>query len=371
MSLPAIHHPELILSPSLVVFRDRVRQNLQAMVNIAGEVSRLRPHCKTHKMAAVTKLQLAMGIHKFKAATLAEAEMLAHSGATDVVLAYPVVGPNIRRVIEYRQKFPDVKFAVCADDSENIQQLGQAADAAGTTFGVALDINPGRDRTGVRIGDHAAKLYRQVAETHGLWGAGLHFYDGHLTQSDPVERRQIVEEGWFKLIRFRDDLEAAGLNVPSLICGGTPTFPIYAKLKDPALELSPGTCVFHDAGYAERFPDLHDFIPAAFVFTRVISRPAQDRVTFDVGTKAVASDPPAGSRVVLPEIPDAVQVLQNEEHLVIETAHADRFRPGDWTLAIPRHVCPTSALHASAIVLEEGEQVDEWKVTSRDRQLSI
>jgi D-serine deaminase-like pyridoxal phosphate-dependent protein len=142
-------------------------------------------------------------------------------------------------------------------------------------------------------------------------------------------------------------------------------------MSDPLIELSPGTCIFLDAGYSERFADLHGFQQAAYLFTRVISRPLPNRVTFDLGTKAVASDPPMGQRVVFPSIPDARQVLHNEEHLVIETELADQFRPGDWTLAVPRHICPTSALHASVCVIEEGEIVDEWPVSARDRVLTI
>src|SRR4029453_140978 len=103
----------------------------------------------------------------------------------------------------------------------------------------------------------------------------------------------------------------------------------------PAIELSPGTIVFHDWGYGESFPDLA-FTPAALMLTRVISRPTADRVTLDLGYKAGASDPPAGNRVLFPDLPDAKAVLQNEEHLVLETAQAHRFQPGDELWAIPR-----------------------------------
>jgi D-threonine aldolase len=94
-------------------------------------------------------------------------------------------------------------------------------------------------------------------------------------------------------------------------------------------------------------------------------------VTFDVGTKSIASDPPLASRMLLPDIPDASLVLQNEEHLVVETGQAARWKPGDVTLAIPGHVCPSVALHAFAAVIEEGHLVDEWQVTARDRKLTI
>ncbi len=71
----------------------------------------------------------------------------------------------------------------------------------------------------------------------------------------------------------------------------------------PGLECSPGTCVLHDHSYS-RFTDLADFTPAALLLTRVISRPTSTRVTLDLGYKAVASDPPAGKRCLLLDVPE-------------------------------------------------------------------
>ena len=366
-----IDDPSAIISPGLVVFRDLVAANIDAMIKMAGDPARLRPHCKTHKMREVTRMQLDRGITKHKAATFAEAEMLAESGVKDVFLAYNLVGPNIERAVRFRHAYPEVAFAVTADDAVSLRLLAEAMQAAGTSVDVLLDVDPGRNRTGLPVGDAARDLYRLIADTPGVEPGGFHIYDGHLGISDVEERRQGVLEEWNRILPFRDRLVAEGLPVPRLVCGGTPTFPVYAELTEPTMELSPGTCVFHDCGYGEKFPDLEPFRPAALVLTRVISRPTANRVTFDVGTKGVASDPPMGSRVLLPEIPDAEQVLQNEEHLVVETAQADKWSPGDVTLAIPRHICPTSALHKHAWIVAGGEIIGTWEVASRDRWLTI
>lgn len=366
-----INTPGEIFSPGLVVFRPIVLQNIDTMIRMAGNANRLRPHCKTHKMDAVTRIELEQGITRQKAATFAEAEMLAEAGVQDIFLAYNLVGPNIARGVRFRQRYPQVKFLVTADDASAIGQLGEAMTAAETTMGVLLDVNPGRDRTGLPPGDETARIYRLISETPGLSAEGFHLYDGHQHQHELSDRIEAVETVWNQVAAFRDRLETTGLPVPRIVCGGTPTFPAYARMQDPAIELSPGTCVFHDASYGESFPDLNAFTPAALVLTRVVSRPTARRVTFDVGTKAVASDPPMGKRVYLPALPDAVQVLQNEEHLVVETERANEFQVGDWTLAIPRHVCPTTALHKEAIVIDDGQIVGRWTVTARDRQLTI
>jgi len=366
-----IDEPGRILSPGLVLFRELVEANIDAMIEVAGGVERLRPHCKTHKMREVAEMQIARGITKHKAATFAEAEMLAQAGATDIFLAYNIVGPNIARVVAFRKAFPEVRLAVTGDDVASLGQLDRAVLDAGTTVDVFLDVDPGRNRTGVRPGERGRALYRQIADAKGLVPAGFHFYDGHQHHSSPQERLAAIRSEWEPMLAFRDELERDGMPVPAIVCGGTPQFPVYATFRDRALELSPGTCVFHDAGYGEKCPDLAMFRPAVLILTRVMSRPTETRVTFDVGTKAVASDPPMGTRVVLPEIPDAEQVLQNEEHLVVETALADEWKPGDHTLAIPRHICPTVALHRQVTVVSEGQIVDEWDVVARDRRLTV
>ena len=94
-------------------------------------------------------------------------------------------------------------------------------------------------------------------------------------------------------------------------------------------------------------------------------------MTFDVGSKGIASDPPVSKRAVFPNLPDAETVSQNEEHLVIRTQRASELAPGDEQLVVPWHVCPTSAMHKEAHVVSGGNVVDRWEVTARDRQLSI
>ena len=45
-------------TPALIVFPERVRRNIDAMLEIAGGPERLRPHVKTHKMAEIVDLPL-------------------------------------------------------------------------------------------------------------------------------------------------------------------------------------------------------------------------------------------------------------------------------------------------------------------------
>ena len=59
---------------------------------------------------------------------------------------------------------------------------------------------------------------------------------------------------------------------------------------------------------------------------------------------------------------------QSEEHLVVETDEAENFRPGDLLYALPKHICPTVALHHAAHLIREGALADErWIVAARNR----
>ena len=91
-------------SPALLVFADRAEENVRRMIALAGGPERLCPHVKTHKLAELVRLQMTLGITKFKCATIAEAEMTAGCGAPEVLLAVQPVGPKVSRLIQLIQK---------------------------------------------------------------------------------------------------------------------------------------------------------------------------------------------------------------------------------------------------------------------------
>lgn len=361
-----IDEVDQISSPALLVYRDRAQENLRRMIALAGGTERLRPHVKTHKMAQVVAMQLAAGINKFKCATIAEAEMLARAGARDVLLAYPLVGPNVGRFAKLIAALPETHFSALADDAQALHALAREFAAASHPVEILLDIDNGMHRSGI-VPEAAIGLYRLLADLPGIKPGGLHVYDGHVRQLDLAERAAQAERDFAAVDDLRRKLTAAGLPVPRVVAGGTPTFPIHAKRTDR--ECSPGTCVFWDIGYATKFPDL-DFLHAALLLTRVVSKPTADRLCLDLGYKAVSPDNPQ-PRVSLLDLPDAVAVVHSEEHLTIETSRAGEFQGGDSLYGVPYHVCPTVALHREAVVIENGRIIDRWPVAARDRMLTI
>lgn len=363
--------PSALPSPALLFFKELIQRNLAHALMLAGSPSRLRPHVKTHKTRELARLELAAGITKHKCATLAEAELLADCGVPDVLVAYPLVGPNCGRLARLARAFPACRFSVLADHPAAARMLSEALTAHGQAVDVLVDVDVGQQRTGIAAGASAVTLYEQIARSLGLRPGGLHIYDGHNNQESPAERARAVGEQLEPVLALRRELENKGLPVPRLVAGGTPTFPVFARLDLPGLECAPGTCFLHDHGYHARYADLAGFTPAALLLTRVISRPTPSRLTLDLGTKAVASDPPAGKRCLLLNVPDYQPVLHNEEHFVVETPAAERFAPGAVVFAMPTHICPTCALHRHAYVVENGVVTGQWEIAARDRMLRI
>jgi D-serine deaminase-like pyridoxal phosphate-dependent protein len=366
-----LNDPSQYLSPSLLIDRGLVRRNLETMIAMARGVDRLRPHVKTHKMPAIVRMSEALGIRKHKCATIAEAEMIAAAGGTDVLLAYPLVGPNIARLARLIRTFPATTFRAQVDHPDSARALSEGMRGLEHPLPVVIDLEVGMGRTGIAPDDSAVALATLIDGLPDLVLDGLSAYDGHIKDSDLEDRRRSTAPGIELTLALRDRLIALGLPVPRLVLGGTPTFPIHAALDLPGavVECSPGTCTLQDVGYATRFPDL-PFIPAAILFGRVISQPRPGRLCLDLGHKAVAADPP-GARLTLLDIPEATLGIHSEEHLVVETPHAQRFPPGTPVLALPTHICPTCALHRRASVIEHDDRVDEWEIVARDRTLTI
>jgi len=397
-------------SPALLVYPDRAEENIRRMIAMVGDVRRLRPHMKTHKLPELIRLQLVHGITKFKCATIAEAEMTAACGAADVLLAHQPIGPKVQRFVELVRKFPATKFSTIADDAAVIRALSAACEQAQVSVNVLLDIDCGMHRTGIEPGPRAVELYQLLTSVHepfssplpphptlspgggeggrrpgeglvqdfnarvvsgksrpGIMPGGLHAYDGHIRESNPHKRAEICEAAFAPVRALRQELQEAGLPVPCVVAGGTPTFPIHAQQSD--VECSPGTCVFWDASYEAKCPDM-DFLNAALVLTRVVSKPGGNRLCLDLGHKAIASENPH-PRVILLNLPDAKAVSHSEEHLVVETERAGEIELGACLYGVPWHVCPTVALHSEAVVLRDGRAQERWEVVGRNRRLTI
>jgi D-serine deaminase-like pyridoxal phosphate-dependent protein len=352
-------------SPALVVYEDKVRDNILSAIKMAGDVSRLRPHVKTHKMEAVCRMMIDLGITKFKCATIAEAEMLGMEGAPDVLLAYQPVGPKIERLLKLVGRYPLTRFSCLTDNPEHAAVIDAVFAGSSSPLDVFIDVNTGMDRTGATP-SRAIELARHIRSLKHLRVAGLHGYDGHIHDTGLAQRQEAADVSFAELDKV---YQAASSLFPyplTRVVGGTPTFPLH--IRRSGVECSPGTFVFWDWGYRTTFPDM-PFHYAALVVCRVISVIDEYRVCLDLGYKAVASENP------LPRVrflhADLTPIAQSEEHLVVETPDSRLHPVGSVCYGVPEHICPTVALYEKAFVVRGNEVAATWQIRARNRCINI
>ncbi len=355
------------ISPALLVYPKRIEKNIQKMIAIAGGTNNLRPHIKTHKIAEIVNLQIKYGINKYKCATIAEAELLALCGAQDILLAIQPVGININRFFELIQKYPKSDFSTIVDNQATVDEICKIGVSKNIKVSVWLDLNNGMNRTGVIPDDSAINLYQSISNNKNLNIKGLHVYDGHIHESNFDKRQKVCDQYFEPVIEMKNRLEQLGFKVETIIAGGTPTFPIHCKRKN--VETSPGTSLLWDEGYGKNYKDL-DFLPAAVLITRVISKPKLNSICLDLGHKSVASEMNL-PRVKLLDKIEGNQISQSEEHLNIESIEAEKYKIGDLFYAIPYHICPTVAKYKNVLTVLDRKITGSWAVAARDNKISI
>ena len=158
-----IQNIEKVDSPSLIVYPERVNENIDRFIKMAGSADNVRPHVKTNKMAEVCSLMMLAGINKFKCATIAEAEMLGMIKAPDVLIAHQPVGPKQERLLKLVTAFPDTHFTCIIDNFSTAKELSELFTANGQRIQAYIDLNIGMNRSGI-IPENALQLFTVLPE---------------------------------------------------------------------------------------------------------------------------------------------------------------------------------------------------------------
>ena len=359
-----------ILTPALLVYPEIIDSNIDRTLHLLeGNADRWRAHIKTAKLAFTLKMLIARGVRNFKCATTLELLTACECGAADVLLAYPTVGANARRVRAIADQFPEIKISVLAENEDQIRQW------QGSRVGIFIDINSGMNRTGIEESRAAdiQSLVETVAKS-GLTFRGLHYYDGHYGNLSEPDRLTSAHFGYDRLMAIIAILESAGHSVPEVITAGTPTFP--AALAYPGFRsasfvhrISPGTVVYGDATMLEQLPAAYGYKPAVLVAARVVSHPRPAIVTCDGGHKAVSADAGVPTCVALGH-PELTGIGPSEEHLPLTVKEGAEPPPvGEVLYLLPRHVCPTVNLFDDALIVRSGAIESVERVTARGREI--
>ena len=166
-------------TPALVVDEPTVARNVERLANYAASHRlEVRPHTKTHKSLRMAERQVHAGAMGLTTAKAGEAEVMM-AASRDVLVAYPVVDAyRCRRLTATARKA--VLIRTTADSPEGVERLAAAAQAAGTTIGVLVDLDVGFHRTGVSSPAAALELAQRIDGEGSLRLDGIFFYPGHV-----------------------------------------------------------------------------------------------------------------------------------------------------------------------------------------------
>jgi D-serine deaminase-like pyridoxal phosphate-dependent protein len=368
----AVCDTEDVLTPALVIYPDFIASNIERTLKLLnGNADRWRVHIKTSKLAHTLGMLVERGVLNFKCATTLELLVACRSGATDVLLAYPVMGANALRARDIANGFPEVRISVLAENDKQLQQW------RGSRVGIFLDINPGMNRTGIEQNklEEIVSLTRSIAAA-GLEFRGLHYYDGQFGSVAEGERMQATQRGYDALLEIVGQLERSAIPVPEVITAGTPTFACslaYDGFRGGKFvhRVSPGTVVYCDASSLAQLPEEYGYRPAALVLTRVVSRPHAGIVTCDAGHKTVSADAGVPTCAVMGSL-GLTPLSPSEEHLPIAVKEgAAGPQIGDTLYLLPRHICPTVNNFDCALLMRNGKIGSEEKVSARGREAPL
>ncbi len=364
-AIPGMREDE-IDTPALVIDLDAFEANLDFMANhLAGTGAKLRAHAKTHKSPVIAKLQIARGAVGQCVQKVAEAEVLAWGGVSDILVSNEVVGaPKLARLAALARI---ARVAVCADNAANVADIAAAAAAAGVRLSVLVEIDVGMSRCGVAAGSDAAALAQVIAASPHLRFGGLQAYHGraqHLRKTE--ERAAAIGAAIDSARRTVDMLRQQGLDCPIVGGAGTGTFQLEAA-SGVYNEIQAGSYCFMDADYGRNLDEsgqpVTTFRNALFVLATVMSATRPGLAVVDAGHKAVAID--SGMPLVW-QRPEIRFTGASDEHGKLEFA-SETASPklGEKLRLVPGHCDPTVDRFDWYVGVRGGRVECLWPVAAR------
>jgi D-serine deaminase-like pyridoxal phosphate-dependent protein len=312
-----------------------------------------RPHIKTHKTLAISRMQLEAGAVGITCQKLGEAEVMINGGlVTDILIPYNIIGKQkLERLTALVRRAP---ITVAVDSEYTALGLSEAASADDVTIGVIIEVEMGFKRTGVATLEGSLELAKVV---DGLPGLELKGFMGFPT---PPSTRALFQE----MIAL---LDKSGLPHPIVSGGGTGSALLAHEIPE-LTEYRAGEYLVGGQYHLKNGTHTVEQCSLRAVST-VISRPADDRMFLDAGSKTLsASAYTDGSMGHIVEYPDAIINDASEEHGHVDiSACASKPEIGERIQIIPAHPCPCVNEHDELIAVRNGRVEAVWPVHARGK----
>lgn len=364
-------------TPSVLIDQQKLERNIERMQAAAdARQIRLRPHAKTHKSTDIAHIQVARGAVGICCAKLGEAEIFANAGLADIRVAYPLNPVNASRVLVLLSR---THFSFIVDDLDVAREWSRIFVEAGTTVDVLVKVDVGLHRCGIDPeAAGAAEFIARVADLPGLSFRGLLSHAGHAYGAvSDAEMAAVAATEARLLTGLKEKAATAGVQVDEISVGSTPTAR-YSVREAGITELRPGNYVYYDRTQVGLGSASWDDC-ALTVLSRVVSRPAPDRLIFDAGSKTLTNDLARGAGdvsgygTVFQSLdstqPDANLVIErlSEEHATVGVRGTSTLRPGDLVRIVPNHACVVANMVDDAWLVHGSSPLERLDISARGR----
>jgi D-serine deaminase-like pyridoxal phosphate-dependent protein len=330
-------------TPVPVVDIDIARRNIFRLQNYCDAHGfKLRPHIKTHKLPLFAHEQCKAGAAGITVQKIGEAEIMAQTGITDILLTYNLLGRAKAERLAHLTNF--ARMSVAIDNEKALESVASAASLSSSPISILIEFESGGNRQGTQTPEQAIALARKLVRQPMIEFKGLMTYP---TSSKTAEFLRDA------LPLFND----AGIEIQVISGGGTPDVYRTHELA-PVNEVRAGTYIYNDRMMIAAQAATQEAC-ALTILATVVSRPTTERAVIDAGSKTLSSDLlPTGHGTgygLLPDYPGATITRLNEEHGIVDLGSSAR-KPeiGERLRIIPNHVCAVTNLHDQIYLHREG-----------------
>ena len=357
-------------TPSLLIDADLLERNVLDISSFAKEAGiTWRPHIKTHKSVEIAKLQMKYGATGITVAKISEAEVMAFSGISNILIAYPVSSPQkIARLL----KLLEMTSVIGTIDSwEQAMLLHDALVDRSAMLEVWIKINSGLNRCGVEPGEETLALAKKIQSLSTLKLTGLYTHAGHAyAAKNAREIESIALSEAESVVSSAELCESEGIKITHRSVGSTPTFRISGKVKG-ITEVRPGNAIFYDA--IQVGLGVAPIDRCALTVLSSVVGVYRDRIVFDAGSKSLSLDKGAhGNNTVnghghVINHKNIVLERLSEEHGIAPLSGESSLCLTDKVQVIPNHACTVMNLFDRVFVHKQGMIIDEWKIDARGK----
>ncbi len=354
---------EAIPTPFVFVDLTILQRNITHMQALAtASKVALRPHTKTHKIAAIAQMQLQAGAIGLTVAKLGEAQALIEAGLlTSFMVAQPFVGTE---KVRWALRLADqCKLLVCVDDASLAQAMDEVAGQEGKKLNLVLIVDTGYQRFGVDW-QQAPSVAAAIARLPHARFLGIRSHDGRPYRLATFEeRQQVAREEAERMVEVAEKIRQQGIPCDLVSIGSTPGAHLllgHGPL-DGVTEVRPGNYVFHDRMQISLGVARPDDC-ALRVVASIVSTPRKGEALIDAGLKTLTGTPDRfaeGFGLVLNR-PDAVVEKLWEECGLIRY-QGEPWSVGERVLLIPNHSCEITNL-AEVVFYGVDDRIDGFWV---------